>query len=457
MFEACRLVQTDGYGYLDLWARGHFKTTLVTVARAMWEVIRNPELTVSIFSMTNPLAKAIGRQIQTYFEDAFLRWLWPDRLWDKPDREAPVWSLDAGLTLKRSGNPREATIEFHGLVDAMPTGRHFDILLFDDVVNEKYVTSREMVDKATEAFRLSVPLGKPGTRRGIVGTRYSNADVYQVIIDEGGYKPRVITPTVDGTMTGALRLWDPETFRQWVKDLGPYQTACQLFQTPEQQAVGQFRQEWLRGWTALEWDRYNRYIIVDPAYEKKIESDYTVMAVVGLGIDGNAYLIDLIRDKLGLKQKADYLFKLHETYTPLAVYYEEAGGQSDIAYLVEEMDRRQYRFPLVKVRAAGNKRQRIESLQPLFAEGRFYLPEDLFRVDFEGKPRNIIKEFIEFEYLQFPFPRHDDILDALSRITDGSTLKTEKPIQWPKPRPPQASQTRRVYDPVKFGFNKKTR
>lgn len=456
VFEACRMVQESPYGYLDLWSRGHFKTTIPTVAHSLWTGIQDTEETISIFSMTNPLAKAIGRQMKQYLEDPFLYWLWPDKLWERPDREAPVWSLDIGLILKRKGNPREATFEFHGLIDAMPTGRHFGILKFDDVVNEKYVTNQEMVDKASEAFRLSVPLGKPGSRRGVVGTRYSNADAYQAILDQGSYTPRIITPTTDGTLTGPLRLWDQHTFQEWIRDLGPYQSACQLFQRPEQQSNQRFLMEWLRGWKNLAWDNLNRFIIVDPAGEKKQEADYTVMAVVGLGLDGNAYLIDLIRDKLNLKEKADRLFKLHETYTPMDTYYEKIGAQTDIPFMEMEMERRQYRFRITPVGQNIPKRQRIETLQPLFAEGRFYLPEDLYRIDFEGKTRNLMREFIDFEFLQFPFCRHDDVLDCLARVTDGTTLKTERPIQWPKvqPRRDIGPRTTAKYDPVKFGIRR---
>jgi hypothetical protein len=138
IFERCREVELEPDGYLDLWARAHGKSSIITFAGVVQEVLCDPETRVCIFSFTKDAARAFVQQIKQEFEEnePLVR-LFPDVLWqDAQERkQARAWSVDGGITVKRKGNPREATVEGHGLIDAMPTGLHFPLLVYDDVIN----------------------------------------------------------------------------------------------------------------------------------------------------------------------------------------------------------------------------------------------------------------------------------------------------------------------------------
>ena len=126
LYARCREVEAAPDDHLDLWSREHYKSSFITFAGVIQEILRNPEITVGIFSFNKPTARKFLRQIKYELEtNADLKGLFPEILWDDPKRESPRWSEDGGIVVKRQGNPKEATVEGHGLVDGQPTGAHF--------------------------------------------------------------------------------------------------------------------------------------------------------------------------------------------------------------------------------------------------------------------------------------------------------------------------------------------
>src|SRR5712671_6796220 len=171
LFERCREVERESDGFLDLWAREHYKSTLITFGLTIRDILRNPEITVGIFSYSRPIAKAFLRQIKREFEvNEKLRALFPDIIWPLPHKDAPKWSEDDGIIVKRDGNPKESTVEAWGLVDGQPTSKHFKLMVYDDVVTQDSVTTPEMIRKVTGAWEASRNLTTEGGRSRHIGT-----------------------------------------------------------------------------------------------------------------------------------------------------------------------------------------------------------------------------------------------------------------------------------------------
>ncbi len=418
LFERCREVQAEPNKRLDLWAREHYKSTIITFALTIQDILNNPELTVGIFSHTRPIAKGFLRQIKWEFErNEFLIELFPDILYSDPRKQSPKWSEDEGIVVKRNGNPKEGTVEAWGLVDGQPTSKHYKLMVYDDVVTRESVTTPEMIAKTTEAWELSRNLTSEGGYDRHIGTRYHFGDSYTTIMKRG-FEPRVHKATEDGQVNGTPVLLTAERIRDKRIQMGPYTFSCQMLQDPKADETQGFKTEWLKRFRPGS-TGHNLCIVCDPASEKKKDSDYTAALVVGFGADRNIYVHDIVRDRLNLKQRAQMLFDLHRRWQPGAVGYERYGMMADIEHIRDKMETDNYRFDITEVGGPMPKNDRIKRLIPLFADGRIYMPENgIQKTDYEGRTHDLVSVLIEEEFKGFPVSLHDDLMDAFARIID---------------------------------------
>lgn len=444
LFERCREVQENPDEHLDLWAREHYKSTIITFGKSMQDILVDPDnTTIGIFSHTRPIAKGFLNQIKLELEgNQYLKDLFPEILYQNPKKESPIWSLDNGIVVKRNTNPKEKTVEAWGIVDGQPTSKHFSVLVYDDVVTRESVTNPDMIKKVTGAWELSLNLGSAGGKTRYIGTRYHANDTYKVMMDRGSVTPRIKPATHNGKLDGEPVFLDGEVLRKKRRDMGPYTFGSQMLQDPVGDNQMGFRGEWLAFYNTLNHTKdWNFYITVDPASSKKKGSDYTVMEVNGLAPDGNYYLVDALRDRLNLTERAENLFRLHRKWKPKAVGYEKYGKDSDIEHIEYQMEQESYRFKIIELGGSMAKEDRILRLVPIFGQGRYFMPKTLYFIDYEGKQQDYIQLLIENEYNSFPVAVHDDMLDCKARILDPALnakfpeIKDDKPKLKPTRRP----------------------
>lgn len=411
------------------------------MANTIREILLDPEVTVGFFSHTRPIAKAFLRQIKREFEtNKFLQQLFPDILYGNPNAESPKWSEDEGLTVKRKTNPKEATIEAWGLVDGQPTSKHYKLMVYDDVVTRESVTTPDMIGKVTEAWELSRNLGSETAKTRYIGTRYHFNDTYKTIMDRG-VKPRIYPATQDGSIEGEPVLLTREKLDEKYRDMGPYTFGCQMLQNPKADETQAFKVEWLRHYETMRRDGQNVCIVVDAASEKKKTSDYTSIWVIGFNGDQNIYALDILRDRLNLKQRAAALFDMHKKYKPNDVGYERYGMMADVEFMHSEMERVNYRFNISELGGQMPKNDRIRRLMPYFEQTRIWLPKICYRTDYQGISQDLTRSFTEEEYKAFPVGLHDDMLDSLARIFDlypnGLPFPDTTAVDWSFGQAPQ--------------------
>lgn len=422
LYDRCREVERAPNGMLDLWAREHYKSTIITYGLTIQDILKNPEVTACIYSHSKSIARGFLTQIKRELTDnEFLKKLFPDVLYANPEREAPAWSLEAGIIVKRQSNPNAPTLMASGLVDGQPISKHFSVLIYDDVVTRDSVNTPEQIMKTTECLALSF---NTGTREGVrrfIGTKYHHNDTYRSIIERSTATPRLYPATTTGKVDGSPTFLTQKELDKKREDMGSFVFACQMLLDPLEDSVMGFKEEWLRFYGELgqtDTGQWNHYILVDPAGEQKKTNDYTVMVVIALAPDHNYYLVDAIRDRLNLTERAQVLFDLVLRHRSLNVGYEKYGLQADIEHIKYEMEHRNFRFNLTPIGGATSKDDRIRRMVPIFENGRFWVPNRLLFVDREKKIKDFMKEFLQEEYLSFPVCSHKDMLDAISRIVE---------------------------------------
>jgi len=487
LLARCKEVQEAPDGYLDLWAREHRKTSIITMGKTIQDVLIDPEVTIGLFSHTRPIAKSLLRQIKREFENNhMLQQLFPDIFYENYS-DYTQWSEDSGIVVKRKGNPKEATLEAFGLVDGMPTGRHYQIRVYDDVVTLESVNTLEQIHKTTAAWEMSDNLGVEGGKVRMIGTRYSLFDTYSEILKRGAAKPRIYPATDNGRMDGAPVLFSQKEWERRLKTQSRTTIASQLLQNPLADEDATFNVLWLKPWETRP-RTVNIYILGDPNRKIGADNDNCAYAVIAVSSTGGKYLVDGYRHQMTQSQRWTALRDLYSRWSAtvgvqsIYVGYEKYGAEQDLDYFEERMQQEGIQFPIEKLSwtregTAGQqgKRYRVERLEPDFRNGRFYLPlavlhngepstwsvdrdsqsktyksviwkkldgftrqqlmaleggsDDLIckaikRYDENGKVYDVTDKFVE-EYLYFPFGEYKDMVDATSRIYDMEALPAQ--------------------------------
>ena len=208
--DTCRMVEEGPKSNtLDVWAREHFKSTIITVGETIQEILRDPEKTHAIFSFRKTAAEQFLDGIRRTLEKPMLIALFPEILYEKPEVEANRWSLQNGIIVKRkSVSRREPTVAAFGLIEGMPIGGHFDRRIYDDVETADLAKNPDQLNLAYSQYEMSDYLGTDGGTKRVIGTYYHHAGVLVRLGEktdmEGNllFTKRIIPGSADGTASG---------------------------------------------------------------------------------------------------------------------------------------------------------------------------------------------------------------------------------------------------------------
>ena len=405
--------------------RSTFKSSLFTIAFCIWLIIRNREIKIGLGSWKHDIAKGFLSEVKSHLEENDrLKKLYPEIFYDDPRKESPKWT-DEMIKVIRLGKYKENTIETFG-IDKQPTSRHYDIILLDDVVNESNVTSNEIIQKVKDKFALLTSLlVEPNNPMYVIGTRYHYNDLYSVLEDNEDWITYKRPAIIDGVALFPERL-DLDTLDKVKNKQGTYIYSCQYLLTPMSSQNKSLNPSLLKTITLDNMsDVLHYYGGMDIAFSDTRKGDRTAIIVVAYDpVETNIYVVDGTVFRGDTTMILDKIIEFGRKYAFKKFYIETIGMLGKILEKPIENKVRNAKIPInyelikgySKIYAGGGKHEKPRIpiiLSPHLEGGRIYsLPKVI--VHDENKRRvNLIAEMKQ-EMAEYPFGKHDDIIDALT-------------------------------------------
>ena len=453
---------------LFLLPRDHTKSTWGIAIKVTQDVLRDPNISILLASLTSSLSIKRLDVIKQHLEDPALTTLFPDFLSPNPSLDAKSqtsfykdvnWKQNE-ITVIRDIRRAEATVETAG-VDQFITGRHYERIYLDDIIDYQTVVSEVKTEGALKFFRYIVPMIEP--TKGVLrmyGTRYDPADLYGWLIDkiegeeiEFPIEMRVINREVKETFEvynqyqtlgkrdfNKVKVYDKESGEEKVFIYSYYNDDllekkrnimesdfiffCQFFNRIEGIDEKVFPPPYKETDALPEGLEY--YLTVDPAFKVSKRSDFTALVVCGYGKGQPIYVAEAKRLKGDPTLLLNTMYDLYDRYGFKVGGIEDGAWQETLEWALEyarkEMGRE--RLPIVPIKLkfeAGAKDTRIRGLSVYFKNGSVVLRSGL--------------DDLKREMLRYPGNSRskDDLLDALSMQKELISWKRNEEVKEKKP------------------------
>ncbi len=419
--ELCRQLEGLVSGnYLFLLPRGHLKTTCITKGFAVWRAVKNPNIRINLSSESHALSKGFLTEIKGHFErNDMFRWLYSDVIPENFDK-AEKWNASE-ITLNRTGNYTEATIETSGL-DSGIVSRHYDIMIKDDLVSLANIGTEEQRQKVIDWHKQAKPLLLTDGLDITIGTTWHYYDLYNYIqTNEKDTKVYIRKAIENGRpiYPKKFNLRELEKRKDVTKGgMGSYMFSMQYMLTPIDDENAVFRKSWFKYYNELP-DRMYVVMTVDPANEPENDStnDYTAIVVTGVDDKKNMYILKYLRGRWSPKETVKHMYDLKEFYRPKKVGIEQVNFAKMLKYFVKDegLNRNDPIKPVELKHGGVNKHLRIRALQPYYEYGMVYHSSDMHD--------------LEDELITFPKGKNDDLIDALAYVLEIMKMGGVEPEQ----------------------------
>ena len=169
-------IENSGKSKLILIPRGHLKSSVVTIAWTIQQLLRNPNLRILVRNAVWDQSRRFLGEIQGHLEDGQLPMIFG------PFKTAKtVWTKEECDIIQKKVKKASPSIMTAGIETSL-TGLHFDIIVDDDLVNDKNTSTKEQIQKIIDVYNDSFNLKDRGGIHVVIGTRWNLRDLYGHIL-----------------------------------------------------------------------------------------------------------------------------------------------------------------------------------------------------------------------------------------------------------------------------------
>ncbi len=413
-----RAFESDEKNILLMMARDFLKTSTLA-GIVIWQWINNPELRFLLVHASGKMSAKLIPVLQRIVEGEAFSHFFPDLV---PNKKDVTWNADE-MTICRQGNFKEASIEARGITSTV-TGGHYDILLFDDVVDENIARSPVEILRVIDFYENSPSLfDNDKTERLLVAGTFWEGGFYEKLIGSGLFSQCVFgaesderfrefmvrtgNPELAGLPDGSP-VW-PDHFpkdrlERLKRKMGPVKYARQMLNRPITDAEVRFKREDFRYYNwggdqdaaivearkdafgmetesafVCKFKDLQIYMTVDPATGENLKTDESAIVVAGYHpLTGRVFVLESWASRVLPDVLIDKIIALGDKWKQhglLKIGIEEVGFQVTLKrFLQNEMSRRGKYFSIkpIKLGNRGKAERAIDGLQPFVANHQVY-------------------------------------------------------------------------------------
>jgi predicted phage terminase large subunit-like protein len=315
--ELIDFLQEEGKAKLVLMPRESMKSQIATVGYALWRLCRDPNMRVLIYSDTITKASGFlltlknhieGKAPNSRFREIF-------GAWETDPHNGGLYNDSSILISKRTHQSDAPSVDTCG-IEQSKVGKHYDLIIYDDIVTDLNVTTKAQMDKVYECYTKSLSILRRGGDVVMVGTRWSYGDLYGRLAkrNEETKEFKIFTRDAMQERDGKLIFEDIGMTREWLnKQLekqGSYLFSALYRNNPASDDASLFKFDYFTYYQPSDGFHKNFFITgtCDPAGEGE---DYTAITVVGHDNKKNMYVLDAVNKHMSVKETCETIIRLN--------------------------------------------------------------------------------------------------------------------------------------------------
>lgn len=406
---------------LLLFPRGHFKTTVLTIAHSIQLQLQHPSWRILIVSGVLANAKSMVTSIGNhYLNNNKFRHFFPEYCPQNIKAPETKWTegeIHIPNRYKTGGVPvMEGTFEAFG-PEVTITSRHYDYIKLDDLVTRENSTTKDQMDKIKTFYKSVHPLkDNPKTPMDVIGTPWDDYDLYEDLRHDDMIETIFVPALVNNKATFPQRygLQDLEDIK---KNIGTYLFNALYMLDPISYENAIFKHEWFRYFKLI-----NKTIIKDDDGEKipvgntfmsldgavtEGKNDYSAMMVVTTDYKKNMYILETWKKQVDPVELLNEVVRLYFKWNCKVLISQKIVIEKMLRSFLKEKMRKEHFY--INLQEQGNlttqtKEYRIKSVQLYYETGAIYHQKN--------------QTDLEEELLRFPKAKYDDLADCLQMLPD---------------------------------------